>query len=158
MTNHLCGGSQGQAHQRGFEVVETLLEASGDATRLVLSFYGRDPATEQGVKRHLLVSCHPELARVCELAAPVRAPETPPACASYLRAHLGRARLAAVVLRGEVRLLALAFETREVRLEILLSLLGSLPWVGIVVVTLASLVAVGAAVSTRLGSVPAVVE
>jgi len=99
-----------------------------DANRLVLSFYGRDADAQGGVKRHLLLCCDPQLGRVCELEEAPRAKTAegsgPPGFASYLRAHLGRGRLASVRLRGDDRQLGLGFETREGRLELLLSLLG----------------------------------
>jgi len=106
-----------------------------DATSLALSFYGRDAESREGVKRHLVVSCDPQLGRVCEVAESPRAPGSsgasprrgggPPAFASYLRAHLGRARLLEARLRGEDRQLGLVFETKEGRMELLLSLLGN---------------------------------
>jgi predicted ribosome quality control (RQC) complex YloA/Tae2 family protein len=91
---------------------------SGPA-RLALVLY-----TPESVRRTLLLCCEPEWGRVSELARPPRAPETPPAFASYLRKHLVGARLRSSALRGADRQLELGFETRDGRYTLLLSLFG----------------------------------
>ena len=94
-----------------------------DGEHLVLTLYGREAGGDEGRKRHLLLCAAPRLGRVSELSALPRAPERPPAFVSYVRAHLGRAVLrGASILAGD-RQLALHFETREGRFDLLLSLL-----------------------------------
>ena len=96
-----------------------------DAERLVLTLYGRDAGEGEGGKRHLLLCVAPRLARLSELTAAPPAPQTPPAFVSYLRAHLGRARLRGADIVADDRQLALHFEAREGRFDLLLSLLGN---------------------------------
>lgn len=96
-----------------------------DPTSVVLCFRGRSVADERNVKRFLLLCCDREFGRVSELAAAPRAPETPPAFASYLRAHAVGARLTGAHIRGSDRQLALEFESRGEPLQVLLSLMGA---------------------------------
>ena len=94
-----------------------------DANRVVLSTYGPAEArSERG--HHVLLSCHPEMARLSLLERPPRAPATPPAFAQYLRAHVVCARVAALSLLGEDRLVAVDLSGREGSARLLLSLLG----------------------------------
>jgi predicted ribosome quality control (RQC) complex YloA/Tae2 family protein len=94
-----------------------------DAYRVVLSTYG--PARERSERRHhVLLSCHPEMARLSLLERPPRAPAAPPAFAQYLRAHLVGARVAGVSLLGEDRLVAVDLRSREGAARLVLSLLG----------------------------------
>jgi predicted ribosome quality control (RQC) complex YloA/Tae2 family protein len=96
-----------------------------DGERLVFSVYGREPGQEAGRKRHLLLCATPRLARLSELAAVPPAPQQSPAFVSYLRAHLGSARLRGAGIVADDRQLALHFETREGRFDLLLSLLAN---------------------------------
>lgn len=72
----------------------------------------------------LLLSCRPRTARVGLREAPAAAPASPPPFAQYLRSHLAGARLTGARLREGDRILALAFEGRDGRFELLLQLLG----------------------------------
>lgn len=72
----------------------------------------------------LLLSCHPATARLSSRPRPHKAPQEPLPFASYLRAHLQGARFRGAELVDGDRQLALRFETREGRFELLLSLLG----------------------------------
>jgi predicted ribosome quality control (RQC) complex YloA/Tae2 family protein len=93
------------------------------ADRVVLSTYG--PAEDRSErKHHVLLSCHPEMARLSLLERPPRAPAAPPAFAQYLRAHVVGARVAALSLLGEDRLVAVDLRIREGAARLLLSLLG----------------------------------
>jgi predicted ribosome quality control (RQC) complex YloA/Tae2 family protein len=93
------------------------------ADRVVLSTYG--PAEDRSErKHHVLLSCHPEMARLSLLERSPRAPAVPPAFAQYLRAHVVGARVAALSLLGEDRLVAVDLRIREAAARLLLSLLG----------------------------------
>jgi predicted ribosome quality control (RQC) complex YloA/Tae2 family protein len=102
--------------------IDRVVEPARD--RIALAFYGRDAATNDGSKRFLLLCCRPGSARVSELDALPRASDRPPAFVSYLRKHLSRARLVSVKLLGGDRQLALGFEGREGRFDVVLSMLG----------------------------------
>jgi len=95
-----------------------------DRHRVALAFSGRDAESGERVKRVLMLSTQALLGRVSQLDALPRAPERPPAFASYLRAHLSRARLVSVRMVGEERQLAFRLEGREGSFDLLLSLLG----------------------------------
>jgi len=110
-------GPDGEGHR-----IERVVEP--DATSVALSFYGRDREGGEGSKRHLLLSCHPELGRVCEIASLPKAPDALPRLCGWLRAHLARARFAGACLRAGDRLLSLRFEAREGPFELLLALTG----------------------------------
>jgi predicted ribosome quality control (RQC) complex YloA/Tae2 family protein len=94
-----------------------------DANRVVLSTYGSAEArSERG--HHVLLSCHPEMARLSLLERLPRAPAAPPVFAQYLRAHVVGARVAALRLLGEDRLVAVDLRSREGAVRLLLSLFG----------------------------------
>jgi len=94
-----------------------------DGTRLGVALYARDEGG-QGGKRFLLLSAGERVARISETERQQRAAAEPPALVAYLRAHLGRARLLRASILGADRQLALRFEAREGRFDLLLSLLG----------------------------------
>jgi predicted ribosome quality control (RQC) complex YloA/Tae2 family protein len=77
-----------------------------------------------GSRGVLLLSCRPRAGRVALREAPQPAPAAPGPFAQYLRAHLSRARLAGARLEGGDRVLALSFEAREGRFELVLQLMG----------------------------------
>jgi predicted ribosome quality control (RQC) complex YloA/Tae2 family protein len=103
-------------------VVERFVQP--DADRVVVSLYGRAPDGEAGRKRFLLFCCRPGLARVSEVDALPRAPDNPPAFVSWLRAHLGRARLEGARLIGDDRILAVRLSAREGFFDLVLAILG----------------------------------
>ena len=75
-------------------------------------------------KATLAIDARPELARIGQLARMPKAPERLPAFSAYLRAHLGRARLERVAMRGDDRQLALVFAAKEGEFTLLLSIFG----------------------------------
>lgn len=93
-----------------------------DRGRLAFTIYRRDEAGK--TKLTLGLDARPELARVGLLSRMPRAPESLPAFAAYLRAHLSRARLERVSLRGGDRQLALRFSARDGEFTLLLSIFG----------------------------------
>ncbi len=90
--------------------------------RLAFTIYRRD----EGVKRKgtIGIDARPELAHLGLLERMPKAPERMPAFSAYLRAHLSRARLEGVELRGRDRQLALRFSAREGGYTLLLSIFG----------------------------------
>ncbi len=72
----------------------------------------------------LLLSAHPETARLGLLTAKPPAPPTPPAFAQLLRARLRGGRLSGAEIRDDDRQAALRFETPEGAFVLLLSILG----------------------------------
>jgi len=96
-----------------------------DGERVALALYGREEGKEsEGAKRFLLLSARPGLARVSRIESLPKAPERPPAFVSYLRAHLPRAILRGARIVDDDRQLALCFEAREGRFDLLLSIFG----------------------------------
>ena len=95
-----------------------------DASTVVLCFRGRGGEGEQTGKRFLLLSCDRQHGRASELARAPRAPATPPALPSYLRAHAGGAPLLGARIRGSDRQLQLDFDGPEGMVSLLLSLMG----------------------------------
>jgi predicted ribosome quality control (RQC) complex YloA/Tae2 family protein len=93
------------------------------AFELELELSGGAPPPE-GARGALLLSCRPGAGRVSWRAERAPAPPAPLPFAQYLRAHLAGARLACAGLQGGDRLLALGFDGREGRFELLLQLLG----------------------------------
>ncbi len=102
--------------------LERSVQAGDD--RVVLTLYGPQPEDPKARKRLLLLTCHGQGGRVSQVDALPKAPQNPPAFVSWLRAHLASARLRGARVVGDDRALALAFEAREGRFELLLSLLG----------------------------------
>jgi len=93
-----------------------------DACELELELAGgAAPPAERGT---LVLSCRPGAARVAWRTARAPAPPAPPPFAQYLRAHLGGARLAGARVRDGDRVLALDFDAREGRVQLVLQLLG----------------------------------
>ena len=90
--------------------------------RLAFSLYRRDE--DEKSKRVFCIDARPDLARVGLQERMPKAPASMPAFAAYLRAHLSRARLEAVTLRGKDRQLALGFTAREGDYCLLLSIFG----------------------------------
>jgi predicted ribosome quality control (RQC) complex YloA/Tae2 family protein len=92
--------------------------------RVVLTFYGRYPGEEKARKRFLLLCADSASGRLSQVAGLPKAPANPPAFVSWIRAHLGSARLMGARLWGEDRVLALTLESGDGRFELVLSLLG----------------------------------
>lgn len=90
--------------------------------RLAFSVYRR--SGDDAKKVVLGIDARPEMAHVGRLARMPAAPDTMPAFSAFLRAHLSRARLESVTLRGDDRQLALDFSAREGRFVLLLSIFG----------------------------------
>jgi len=65
------------------------------------------------------------VARISQPESLPKAPERPPAFVSYLRAHLPRAVLRGARIVDDDRQLALRFEAREGRFELLLAVFGN---------------------------------
>ena len=93
-----------------------------DRGRLAFSLYRRDDDDKQ--KWFLELDARPELAHVALVPRLPKAPERLPAFCAYLRAHLSRAKLEEVALRGDDRQLALRFSAREGERTLLLSIFG----------------------------------
>jgi predicted ribosome quality control (RQC) complex YloA/Tae2 family protein len=93
--------------------------------KLAISLYGRGGADASGGKRVLSFCCDPEVARIAEVEALPKAPQNPPAFVAYLRAHLSRARVLGAGLIGEDRQLAVHFEAKAGRFDLVLSILGN---------------------------------
>jgi predicted ribosome quality control (RQC) complex YloA/Tae2 family protein len=90
--------------------------------RLALTIYrGGDESRQKGT---IEIDARPGLAHLGLLAQMPQAPERMPAFAAYLRAHLSRARLEAVTLRGADRQLALRFSAKDGEYTLLLSIFG----------------------------------
>jgi len=102
------------------------VQAAVQTTRpgLALTLYGRAGSDTSERRLHLLLCCDPETARVSSLARLPRAPETPPAFAQYVRAHLVGASVAGVRLEGGDRQLALALHAEEGDYALLLAIFG----------------------------------
>ncbi len=94
-----------------------------DRSKRILA--GEEGEPGEGAKRYLLLSARPGLARISEIGSLPKAPERPPAFVSYLRAHLARAVLRAARIVDDDRQLALRFEAREGRFELLLCIFGN---------------------------------
>ncbi len=90
--------------------------------RLAFSLYR--PGAEEGRKIVLEIDARPERAHLGRLPRLPAAPERMPAFTAYLRAHLGRARLEAVRVRGGDRQLELEWSAREGRFRLLLAIFG----------------------------------
>lgn len=92
---------------------------------LYLELYAHDDEADSAAKHAVLLSCHPQFARI-ELAEKMpKAPQWPPDFAAFLKARLARARFKGLRLHNEDRLLGLLFEGKETGVEILLSLMGA---------------------------------
>lgn len=90
--------------------------------RIAFTIYRRD---EEGKHKGTIgIDARPELAHVGLLDRMPAAPPSMPAFSAYLRAHLSRARLEGVQLRGRDRQLALRFSAREGEYTLLLSIFG----------------------------------
>lgn len=90
--------------------------------RLAFSIYQRND--DEAQKVILGIDARPEMAHIGRLAKMPAAPAAMPAFTAYLRAHLGRARLENVSIRGGDRQLALEFSAKEGRYCLLLSIFG----------------------------------
>lgn len=100
--------------------VERWLEP--DLGRIAFSIYRRDE--DEKIKCIIDLDARPEIAHVGLIERMPPAPPNLPAFAAYLRAHLSRARLNAVSLRGHDRQLALHFEAEKGEFVLLLCLFG----------------------------------
>ncbi len=85
---------------------------------------GGAPGGEGGAKHELCFSVRPDAARIARVSERPAAPADPPAFAAFLRAHLDRARFVSARILGGDRQLALGFETKEARFDLVLALLG----------------------------------
>ncbi len=90
--------------------------------RVSFSIYRR--AEDEKQKSFVDLDARPDLAHVALLDRLPKAPDRMPAFTAYLRAHLARARLESVSLRGGDRQLSLRFETEAGHHELLLCLFG----------------------------------
>jgi predicted ribosome quality control (RQC) complex YloA/Tae2 family protein len=104
--------------------IERWLEPSPG--RITFSIYRRADSRAEDEKRKCVIDidARPEVGHVALLGRMPKAPKQLPAFSAFLRAHLARARLESVSLRGNDRQLALHFEAREGRFVLLLSLFG----------------------------------
>ena len=93
-----------------------------DRGRVAFSIYRRDE--DEKIKCIIDLDARPELGHVGLIPRMPKAPTNLPAFAAYLRAHLSRARLLAVALRGRDRQLALRFEAETGEFVLLLCLFG----------------------------------
>jgi predicted ribosome quality control (RQC) complex YloA/Tae2 family protein len=100
--------------------VERIIQSEDHS--LVLTFAGA-PRSEAG-KRHVLLACSPEFARICILPAPPQAPPAPLSFAQYLKARLSRARFSAVAVLGDDRQAVINLRAAEGEFRLLLSILG----------------------------------
>jgi len=100
--------------------VERWLEP--ESGRIAFSIYRRDEDEKR--KCFVDLDARPDVAHVGLLGRLPKAPDRLPAFSAYLRAHLARAKLASVSLRGDDRQLALRFEAEEGDFVLLLSLFG----------------------------------
>jgi predicted ribosome quality control (RQC) complex YloA/Tae2 family protein len=66
-----------------------------------------------GHTHRLLVSCHPDVARLHLVTQPIQNPQTPPAFCQYLRAHVQGARIDAVTPVPNDRIVHLHLTTKE---------------------------------------------
>jgi predicted ribosome quality control (RQC) complex YloA/Tae2 family protein len=90
--------------------------------RLAFSIYQR---TDDDAQKVILgIDARPEMAHVGRLARMPGAPASMPAFTAYLRAHLGRARIEGVSIRGGDRQLALELSAKEGRYCLLLCIFG----------------------------------
>jgi predicted ribosome quality control (RQC) complex YloA/Tae2 family protein len=90
--------------------------------RIVFSIYRRSDDDKR--KCVVDLDARPELAHVALLERMPKAPDRLPAFSAYLRAHLSRARLESVALRGGDRQIKLGFSAEEGDFVLLLSLFG----------------------------------
>ena len=74
-------------------------------------------------KSHVLISCHPEFARICSADAPEPDASSGSFC-QYARAHLTGSRLAGIEISGTNRQIALRFQERSGSFSLMLSILG----------------------------------
>lgn len=96
-----------------------------DDTTLVLELYGWDNDRNEGGKRVLKLSCHPQFGRVALCEAMPKAPAWPPDFAAFLKGRITRPRLTQISLLNEDRQLVLHLEDKEGGLLLLLSLMGN---------------------------------
>lgn len=106
---------------RGHRVQEIV---QADSTSVVFTLYGRAPEAESGKRRHLILACGPDTARVSMLRKAPSALPTPPAFCQYLRAHVLNAEVRGFRLIGEERQLAMKLRTREGEFDLLLAIFG----------------------------------
>ncbi len=95
-----------------------------DDFTLVLELYGWDEAAQQGAKRRLLLSAHPQFGRIALPAAAPESPPWPPEFAQWVKAHLNRAFVDGIRLVNDDRQVALLLKGKEQSHELLLSLMG----------------------------------
>jgi predicted ribosome quality control (RQC) complex YloA/Tae2 family protein len=95
-----------------------------DDETLALTLYGGGSKPSAGRRRHLLLCCGPESARLSSPALMPRAPASPPRFAQYLRAHVGNASVEGLSLLDADRQALLQLRAREGRFDLLLAIFG----------------------------------
>jgi predicted ribosome quality control (RQC) complex YloA/Tae2 family protein len=90
--------------------------------RLAFSIYQRNE--DDALKPIIGIDARPDMAHLGRLPRMPAAPAAMPAFTAFLRAHLGRARLVDVSIRGGDRQLVLEFEAKDGRYRLLLSIFG----------------------------------
>ncbi|HIK83946.1 MAG TPA: DUF814 domain-containing protein [Myxococcales bacterium] len=90
--------------------------------RIAFSIYRRDE--QDKIKCVVDLDARPDVAHVGVVKRMPKAPSNLPSFVAYLRAHLSRARLLSVALRGHDRQLALEFESEDGQFKLLLCLFG----------------------------------
>ncbi len=112
----------GQALEAAFAGGRVERWVEPDRGQLAFSIYRRD---ERGARKATIaIDARPLLAHLGIVDRMPTAPTRLPAFSAYLRAHLSRARLESVGLRGADRQLALRFSARDGDHTLLLSILG----------------------------------
>jgi len=96
--------------------------AQTDPYTLFLRFHA--PGEGGGARHEILLSCHPEAARVARVRARPASPAEPPGFVRTLRAQLDRARFAGATILGDDRQLAVRLETKQAAFDLVLSILG----------------------------------
>jgi len=94
-----------------------------DGQTLVLTLYGGSEHVARR-RRHLLLCCGPDAARLSSPAEAPRAPASPLRFAQYLRAHVGNASVEGLSLLDADRQAVLRLGAREGRFDLLLAIFG----------------------------------
>jgi predicted ribosome quality control (RQC) complex YloA/Tae2 family protein len=95
-----------------------------DESTLVLELYGWDSRSDEGVKRRVVLSAHPQFGRITLSELTPQAPPWPPDFAQWVKAHLNRAIVEGVRVINDDRQVGLLFKGKEASHELVLSLMG----------------------------------